>query len=395
MSRPGAPGGRSGAPGAGWDAEVLARAGLSRVREPGDAGLAQAVAACGAVETWSRIQRLFPELDPRADLERAARLGIRLVTPGTPEWPVELADLDRSGPGRGRAPLALWVRGPLRLGEVAGRAVAVVGSRAATAYGEQVAAELGCGLAERGWVVVSGAAYGVDGAAHRGALAGGGPTLAVLAGGLDIAYPAGHARLLARLAEEGAVVSEHPCGSAPTRGRFLARNRVIAALTVATVVVEAGLRSGARNTLAHARALGRQRLVVPGPVTSPLSAGCHQELRGDPDSVLVTSVAEVVEAIGRIGTDLAPQTGGPQGLRDGLDARSLGVLDAVPVRQPAGPAHICQVAGLTTTEGLPVLALLVSRGLVDQVGTGFRLAAQPSPGPAPARSGAGRPVGRA
>jgi DNA processing protein len=222
----------------------------------------------------------------RGALRAAEVLGIRLVVPGDAHWPAGLDDLGV------HAPAALWVRGdPSRL--VAGPGVAVVGSRAATAYGEQVAGELADSLASRGVAIHSGGAYGIDGCAHRAALAAGGTTVAVMAGGVDRFYPAAHHDLLARVAAEGAVVSETPCGTSPSRWRFLQRNRLLAAMSGATVVVEAGHRSGALNTAGHAQALDRPLGAVPGPVTSPSSAGCHRLLR-ETEAVCVTGAADVL-----------------------------------------------------------------------------------------------------
>ncbi len=168
--------------------------------------------------------------------------------------------------------------------------VAVVGARAATAYGAYVAGDLSTALSDRGVAVISGGAYGIDAAAHRGALASTRtPTIAVLACGVDVAYPRGHDRLLRQIASTGLVVSELPPGSSPTRGRFLVRNRLIAALSLGTVVVEAALRSGSLATLERARLLSRHPMVVPGPVTSAMSAGCHAQLRHDPPAVCVTA----------------------------------------------------------------------------------------------------------
>ena len=156
-----------------------------------------------------------------------------------------------------------------------------------------------------GATVVSGAAIGIDGAAHRGALAVDGATVAVLACGVDRVYPAAHATLLERIAATGLVVSEYPPGSVPARHRFLVRNRLIAALGAGTVVVEAALRSGAQRTAADTEALGRLVMAVPGPVTSGPSAGCHQLIRDG--ALLVTSADDVLEAVGRLGVDLAPE----------------------------------------------------------------------------------------
>jgi DNA processing protein len=201
-------------------------------------------------------------------------------------------------------PLALWVRGPAILDDIVERSAAIVGARAATGYGLHVATSLGYGVAEAGCAVVSGAAYGIDAAAHRGALAAAGVTVAVLACGIDRAYPAGHARLLGSLLERGLVVSEYSPGSVPARNRFLVRNRLIAGLAAGTVVVEAGWRSGALRTASDAGLLGRPVMAVPGPVTSAMSEGSHRLLR-EPGTLAVTRAEEVVEAVGRIGRDLA------------------------------------------------------------------------------------------
>ncbi len=176
-------------------------------------------------------------------------------------------------------------------------------------------AELAAGLAERDAAVVSGGAYGIDGAAHRAALAADGFTVAVLAGGVDVSYPAGNAALFHRIAKEGLLVTEYPPGLRPQRHRFLTRNRLVAALSGATVVVEAGARSGAANTAAWARALGRGVCAVPGPVTSSASVGCHILLRAG--ATVVTRAEEVVELIGHAG-ELAPDEERPSSRLDGL-----------------------------------------------------------------------------
>jgi DNA processing protein len=177
------------------------------------------------------------------------------------------------------------------------RSVALVGARSATTYGEHVVAEVSAGLADRGYAIVSGAAYGIDGMAHRAALASRGMTVAFLAGGVDRFYPSGHDALLTRMIGEGAILSELPCGQPPTKWRFLQRNRLIAAASQATVVIEAGWRSGSLNTAGHAAQLGRPIGAVPGPVTSAASAGCHRLIR-DYDATLVTSAEEVAELLG-------------------------------------------------------------------------------------------------
>ncbi len=363
--------------------EREARAALLRVSEPGDPLLARQVATLGAAEAWARLAASYPEVDAAREWEVASLAGMRLVCPGDAEWPAGLAALDRPGPaGELGAPLALWLRGPLSLAAAAGQAVGIVGSRAASSYGLHVAGELGFQLAERGWAVVSGAAYGIDGAAHRGALTAPGPTIAVLACGADVAYPRSHDALLARIAAEGLVVSEAPPGGLPLRRRFLVRNRLIAALSAGTVVVEAGVRSGALSTMRHAQRLGRSVMAVPGPVTSGLSAGCHLVLRQWPEATLVTGVDEVLECVGPMGM-LAPLPPSPQSPRDGLDEVMTRVLEAVPSRRPRPAEWIAERCGETVFVVERMLAPLLANGLIESRPEGYRLTAlgrQPSGG---------------
>ncbi len=197
-------------------------------------------------------------------------------------------------------PYALWLRGEADLRYCCLQSVSIVGARAASAYGTHVGTEMAAALAARGWAVVSGAAYGIDACAHQGALAADGVTIAVLACGVDHAYPAGHYDLLASIAAQGVLVSEWPPGRTPNRLRFLIRNRVIGALTRGTVVVEAGLRSGALNTARHARDLHRPVMAVPGPVTSEVSAGCHKIIR-EWGAICVTSAQDVLELLTPLG----------------------------------------------------------------------------------------------
>jgi DNA processing protein len=292
---------------------------------------------------------------------------VRFVAPGDAEWPGQLDDL---GDAR---PLGLWVRGRASLRMWALRSVAVVGARACTEYGAHMAATLAAGLAERGWVVVSGGAYGVDGAAHRGALGAGGATVAVLACGVDRPYPRGHAQLISRIAEQGLVVGELPPGDHPTPSRFVLRNRVIAALTRGTVIVEAAYRSGSLVTARAARRLGRHTMGVPGPATSGLSAGVHELLRQD--AVLVTDAAEVVELVGDMG-ELAPDRRGPVLPRDLLDAAARRVLAALPGRGTAPPEEIARGAQTTPDDAVARLYELRSLGYVERHGDGWKLTRQ-------------------
>ena len=288
----------------------------------------------------------------------------------------EAAGWDRRGwigagirPARGdlAPPIALWVRGPGVLDELCEQAAAIVGARAATGYGLHMAGELGTGLATAGFTVVSGAAIGVDGAAHRGALAAAGPNVAVLACGIDRSYPAAHEALLERIAETGLILSEYPPGSVPARHRFLVRNRLIAGLAAGTVVVEAGLRSGAQRTAADARSLGRPVMAVPGPVTSGRSAGCHRMIREG--AVLVTRVEEVLEEVGRLGLHLADPPAVP-GARptDGLSALAALVHDALPPRAAQDVAWLANEAGVPPNAVRAALDELVRRELVEPVG---------------------------
>jgi DNA processing protein len=240
----------------------------------------------------------FSAASAKRALSQAARFGLRLIDPSSPHWPAGVNDL---GP---HAPIALWLRGNTDALDALSHSISLVGARAATGYGEHVTMEASAGLVDRGFAIVSGAAYGIDGMAHRAALASRGTTVAFLAGGLDRFYPSGHEALLSRIVEAGAVLSEVPCGTPPTKWRFLQRNRLIAAASQATVVLEAGWRSGSLNTASHALTLGRPVGMVPGPVTSAASAGCHRFIREKPVTLVTTAdemaqlVVESTETVG-------------------------------------------------------------------------------------------------
>ncbi len=354
---------------------------LSRVTEPPNPRLAGLVAAVGAVEAAGRIrcrdvndERIIRATEARYqidcaddDLELIDRMGGRLITEDDDEWPhlafAAFHGVDRTTRPQGHPPLVLWAVGPSRMCDVAERAASIVGTRAATAYGEYAAADLAAGLVERDVAVVSGGAYGIDGAAHRAALSSDGETVAVLASGIDVPYPAGHSALLHRIGKHGLVVSEYPPGARPTRRQFLTRNRLVAALGGATVVVEAGVRSGAANTAGWAAALGRQVGAVPGPITSSSSVGCHALITSG--ARLVTRAAEVVELVGRIG-ELAPDIPRPTTSLDDLSDDELTVYESLPRRGARTVEEIAIVAGLPPTEVLGPLAMLDVRGLVTQ-----------------------------
>ncbi|MFF5286340.1 DNA-processing protein DprA [Streptomyces sp. NPDC013171] len=377
--------------------ERLARAALSRAVDPGDEHAGRWLRRYGAVGFLDRLLDTgstgsprhagdagegtspFPGTSakrvaswrqraaaarPGDDLDTVQRLGGRFLVPGDTEWPRQLDDL---GDAR---PIGLWVRGPADLRTWALRSVALVGARACTPYGAHTAADLATGLSRQGWVVVSGAAYGIDGAAHRGALAADGATVAVLACGVDTPYPRGHDRLIRRVAEQGLVVGELPPDSHPTPSRFILRNRVIAALTRGTVVVEAQHRSGSLVTARAAARLGRHTMGVPGPVTSALSAGVHELLRGD--ATLVTDADEIIELIGEIGR-LAPARRGPVLPRDLLAPATAHILEALPARGPTPATVIARRAGTTPDDTLAKLYELHSLGFVERHGEGWRL----------------------
>jgi len=377
----------------------LARAALTYLAEPGDPALGALLARCEPAEVVAAIKAdLLPATGPGcgdspasrkaleralarwrarlpglpgdADIAAACRDGIRLVCPGDPQW---LERLDELGTVR---PYALWLRGRVDLPSACRRSVSMVGSRAATGYGAHVAGEIAADLGEQGWTIVSGGAYGIDAAAHRGAQVVEAITIAVLACGVDYPYPAGHAGLFADIAAAGLVISEWPPGRHPARLRFLVRNRVIAALTCGTVVVEAGERSGALNTARHAAELGRPLMAVPGPVTSRQSAGCHRIIR-EWGATCVTCAADIIEMVSPLGIADSPEAPAPAGLRgaprDELDLDSARVLDALPARGAAGPSTIAVEAGVDLDTVLRCLGLLAGCGFVERCDRGWQL----------------------
>lgn len=362
--------------------ERFARAAWTGIAEPGDRIAGALIAALGVVaaldavvarvsvesllarldgestqeELGEAVERWQPRLQSRialVALKQAVRYGVRLVVPGDESWVTGFDDLGQ------HAPIALWLRGNESTLARAESSIALVGARAATGYGEHVAMEASAGLVDRGYTIVSGAAYGIDGMAHRAALASSGQTIAVLAGGVDRFYPSGHDALLTRIVESGAVVSELPCGSAPTKWRFLQRNRLIAAASRATVVLEAGWRSGSLNTAGHAAALGRPLGAVPGPVTSAASAGCHRLIR-DFGAVCVTNADEMAE-LAPLGTTsfreetVLPGMGADElRVRDALSTRSARRVDDVAARAGLSIAAVQAVLGTMQLDGTAV-----------------------------------------
>lgn len=365
----------------------FARAAWTGIAEPGDRIAGLLVATLGAadalttlVERWhaervlnalaaagrddldtDEVEKALARWAPRLKssfaltaLTQAARYAVRLIVPGDESWPEGLDDLGE------HAPLALWIRGNASTLLTLPSSIALVGARAATGYGEHVAMEASAGLVDRGYTIVSGAAYGIDGMAHRAALASSGNTVAFLAGGVDRFYPSGHEALLTRIVEAGVVVSELPCGQPPTKWRFLQRNRLIAAASQATVVLEAGWRSGSLNTAGHAAAIGRPLGAVPGPVTSAASAGCHRLIR-DFDARCVTNADEMAE--------LAPLPDAPAHVGEGAasagpDRLRLRMLDALAPRSARPVEEVARRAGLSVSEVQAALGTLQLEGAV-------------------------------
>jgi DNA processing protein len=372
--------------------ERFARIALSFVAEPGDLVLGALLRACGPAEAfaavcdgcppepaaarhggiaglgsaigrWAARLGAVPAESRLADWERS---GYRVVCPGDPEWPTQL---DVLGDAR---PLVLWLHGSADLRFACLRSVSVVGARTATGYGQHVATEMAAALAERGWAVVSGGAYGIDASAHRGALGAEGVTVAVLASGLSYGYPKGHHELFAAIAGQGVMISEWPPDRAPSRPGFLVRNRVIAALSCGTVVVEAALRSGALSTARHARDISRPLMAVPGPVTSRQSEGCHEIIR-EWGAVLVTRAQDVIENVSPAGEGLAARRRGPACSRDSLDPETTAVLEAIPARGGAGTAAVAIIAGVDLNTAIRCLGALAAAGFIERCPRGWRV----------------------
>lgn len=364
------------------EAELLARVGLSRLIEPGDRIVNQVINHIGAQELftwlktgssktppgfehdprWEKItdnwRARLPTLNPHRDLATMANLNGKVLIPGHPGWPEKLNDLGD------QSPLCLWVRGSIE--PLQYPSVAFVGSRDSTGYGRRVTIEMTHGVAEQGFIIISGGAFGIDATAHRAMLDRGDPTVVFTAGGVDRFYPQSHTQLFRNaIAEGGAVVSEVPPGSAPMRHRFLMRNRLIAALGLGVIVVEAAWRSGALNTARHAWELLRPVGAVPGPITSMASAGCHRLIR-EGQAVMVTDAKEIVELIGPI-KDHPENTTSQPGLLDGLDPQAARVLEALPLKATTTLDRIVHVSGMATQAVMEGLGILQLAGKVHQV----------------------------
>jgi DNA processing protein len=376
-----------------------ALAGLLRISEPPAPALLALVEAIGPVAAWEAVRhrdctvagaQVIRITEPRVadrspsqlgdlaerDLAVAEAAGARLIGPGDPSWAAEafigLGQVCPHPSAGGAAPLALYMRGrglpPMN------SSVAIVGSRAATPYGIRAATELAADLACAGYTVVSGAAFGIDAAAHRGALHTARPehdlvSAAVLACGIDRAYPVAHTGLLDAIARTGVVVTEYPPGTTPARHRFLVRNRLIAALAAGTVVVEAGARSGSLNTAAAADVLSRRVMAVPGPITSAVSLGCHELIRNR-HAELVTGAGDVLAAVGPLRAERQERPTDEPLLRrptDGLGLTAGLVYDALPSRGRCTAAELAVDAALPGPAVLGALAVLELEGMVERV----------------------------
>jgi DNA processing protein len=281
--------------------ELLARAALFSAIEAGHPFWSSEISTKGAVVVYEKLlsggydsiknEKLISTLrHVSADyvLTEIDKYHAQLITPNDDHWPKQVNDL-------AAPPIGLILKG--NIDALHQPSLAIVGTRNPTSYGARIAGDFAAGFADREWVIVSGGAYGIDSYAHKGALIAEGVTVAVIASGIDINYPAGNSRLFAEICESGAMVTEFMPGQRALPHRFLTRNRLIAALSKATLVVEAAFRSGSLRTARDAAEIFRPVMAIPGPINSPTSEGCHR-LIGERAAEIVTSVADAVEFVG-------------------------------------------------------------------------------------------------
>ena len=374
-----------------WTGERRARAALTGIVEPASAGLLAQLQHYSVEEVWTALREskdkssLWARRAEALNLERTLDLvhgkEVHFLIPGDPQWPEALPPLDGikrnvQGIEMQGQPLGLWWVGEDTPRQAFARAVSIVGSRASTSYGERVASDFGAELAAEGFTIVSGGAYGVDAAAHRGALAGGGRTVAVLANGLDSFYPRGNNALLDRVASAGAIVAEVAPGIRPNKVGFLARNRIIAAVGRGVVLVEAAHRSGALNTANWAEAMQRQLLCVPGSIYSATSAGVHGQLRKY--GTLVATTEHVLKELGPMEADPLPGLEGDRPT-DGLTGNQLLVREALPSRGGMAAAAVAETTGLPYPQVLAALGMLELEGLAEEVADGRWRVTRPKP----------------
>lgn len=363
--------------------EREARMGLCALTPLGQPKVVEALAQFGAEELWegflqqpdSTWGRRAKAIDVAALRRATQRCGARFLIPGDEEWPHRLTDLAGTVVGAQTGePIGLWVKGrPLT--ELSG-GVAIVGSRACTTYGEHASVTLAADLGMRDRNIISGLAYGVDAAAHRGALGVRGTTVAVVASGVDEPYPSANSNLARRIGEAGALVSELPPGYRPTRYAFLARNRIIAALSDAVVVVEAAARSGAKNTASWGNEMGRPVLAVPGPITSSLSATPHKLIR-DGEAILVTCADDVEAVLSPLGTVEEPSGRGQERPIDQLPLPLLEIREAIGSREQVSAAQLSARTGQSMMDTLANAAELVESGWLAEAAGLFSLPGRP------------------
>ncbi|GGC60892.1 DNA-processing protein DprA [Hoyosella rhizosphaerae] len=348
------------------------------IRLIGPEEAARAIRAGDLPPALDRPTRARRDIDVSAeDLATVHKLGGRLVTPDDEDWPHFRFLACRHETARNDSecapPVVLWALGDHRIADITGFAYAIVGTRAPSSYGEHITSEIAFELSQRGSTVISGAAYGVDGCAHRAAIGADGTTVAVLAGGIDCPYPSGHTRLIADIARSGMVLSEYPPGTRPARFRFLARNRLVAALSDAVVITEAGARSGARNTAKWARIYHKPVVAMPGPVTSAASVGCNQMIRTG-EATLVTSASEIITTTGAGARTTCPsvQEQADSRCTDGLSAEQLRIFDALPLRGANSVTGISADVGVSEDAARRALTMLELHGHATQDERGWR-----------------------
>jgi DNA processing protein len=264
-----------------------ARLQIFKATFPGDRRINQMIKEIGIIDTAQLINERQGEIDPVEIHQKISEVGGVFLTPECTNWPIGLSDLSS-------APIGLIVKGDLPQRPM----IALVGSRNPTHYGIELARNFASGFADHGWAIVSGGAMGIDTEVHQSALGVGGETVAVLASGIDINYPASNEKLFSEISLNGALISEAMPGTAAKPEKFLIRNRIIAAMTSATIVIEAASRSGSLRTARDAAELLRPVFALPGAITSPMSDGCHQ-LIAERSAEIITSFADAIELLGR------------------------------------------------------------------------------------------------
>lgn len=280
--------------------DINARLTLLAITEPGTVHWSEEIEKYGAIAViekikdrrydpikYAQLYQRFAEFNVGKELEKISASGARISIPGDELWPSQVDELNAP-------PIALLIKGNSE--PLLAPSLAIVGTRNPTPYGTRIAGYFAAGFVDRDWSIISGGAYGIDSAAHKGALVAEGATVAVIASGIDVEYPAGNARLFSEILENGAVVSEYLPGVPALPHRFLVRNRLIAALSRSTLVVEAAFRSGSLRTARDAAELMRPVMAIPGPINSPSSEGCHR-LIGERSAEIVTSVSDAFELI--------------------------------------------------------------------------------------------------